>query len=123
MSGQPWFGPENGGAGRHWGGGRDDGPDLGPGNRRSTSFPLQRRCHKLLRPDGSLAVIGGQTTARSYLQTTQRLAADHIDRGSQAGPALESATGRSSCPRTRTWSPQSSHPDGGAQAGGLSAGG
>src|SRR5258708_12484202 len=112
MSGQPWFGPENGGAGRHWGGGRDDGPDLGPGNRRSTSFPLQRRCHKLLRPDGSLAVIGGQTTARSYLQTTQRLAADHIDRGSQAGPALESATARRSSPHTATSSPHPTPPDG-----------
>src|SRR6267142_5785515 len=123
IAGQPCFGPENRAAGRHSRRGRDHGPDLGPGNRRSTSFPLQRRCHELLRPDGSLAVIGGQTTARSYLQTTQRLAADHIDRGSQAGPALESATGRGSCPRTGTWSPQSSHPDGGAQAGGLSAGG
>src|SRR6267142_4136205 len=123
IAGQPCFGPENRAAGRPSRRGRDHGPDLGPGNRRSTSFPLQRRCHELLRPDGSLAVIGGQTTARSYLQTTQRLAADHIDRGSQAGPALESATGRGSCPRTGTWSPQSSHPDGGAQAGGLSAGG
>src|SRR5208282_6888549 len=50
------------------------------------------------------------------------LAANHTDRGRQAGPAVESATGGAACPRVGAWASQSRHSGRGAQTRHLSAG-
>src|SRR6266849_3689147 len=97
--------------------------DLGPGGRRPATLPLQLRCHELLRTDRRFEVFGGQAATRTDLQTAQPLAANHADRGRQAGPAMESATGGAACPRTGTRTSQPGHTGRGAQTRRLSAGG
>src|SRR5712671_4679134 len=96
--------------------------DLGAGGRRSATLPLQLRCHELLWAHRRAEIFGGQAATRTHLQTAQPLAANHADRSRQAGPAMESATGRAACPRTGTWTPQPRHARGGPQTRGLSAG-
>src|SRR6266851_1529436 len=97
--------------------------DLGPGGRRPATLPLQLRCHALLRTDRRFEVFGGQAATRTDLQTAQPLAANHADRGRQAGPAMESSAGGAACPRTGTRTSQPGHTGRGAQTRRLSAGG
>src|SRR6266566_5054970 len=102
--------------------GRDHGSDLGPGGRRSATLSLRLRCHELLRAHGRVAVVGGQAATRAHLETAQPLVANHADRGRQAGPAMESTTGRAACPRVRARTSQPRHSGRGAQTRRLSAG-
>src|ERR1700686_2760086 len=101
---------------------RNHGSDLGLGGRRSATLSLQLRCHELLRTHRRIKVLGGQAATWPHLQTAQPLAADHADRGRQAGPAMESATGGTPCPRVGAWTSQPRHPGGGPQTRHLSAG-
>src|SRR6266446_7994734 len=107
----------------HPGGGRNHRPDLGPGNRRPAPLSLRLRCHELLRTDGRFEILGRQAAARAHLETAQPLAANHADRGGQAGTSMESSAGSALCPRNRTWASQPRHPGGRAQTRRLSAGG
>src|SRR5208282_512265 len=97
--------------------------DLGAGDRRPAPLWLRLGGHELLRTDGRAEVLGGQAATRPHLETAQPLAAKHADRGRQAGPALESATGGIACPRTGARTSQPRHAGGGAQTRHLSAGG
>ena len=94
---------------------RNDRSHLGLGGRRSPAFSLRLRCHELLRTDRRAEVLGGQAATRTDFQTAQPLASDHTDRGRQAGPALESATGGAACPRVGAWTSQPRHSGRGAQ--------
>src|SRR6266446_302333 len=96
--------------------------NLGLGGRRSAALPLRLRGHELLRTDGRLEVLGRQAATRTHLQTAQSLAANHADRGRQAGPAMESSAGGAACPRVGTRASQPRHAGGGAQTRLLSAG-
>src|ERR1022692_1763657 len=102
--------------------GRNHRPDLGPRSRRSPALSLLLRCDELLRTDRRLEVLGGQAATRPHLETAQPLAANHADRGRQAGPALESATGGAACPRVGARTSQPRHAGSGAQTRRLSAG-
>ena len=106
----------------HSRGRRNYGSDLGLGGRRSAALSLRLRCHELLRTDRRLEVFGGQAATRTDLETAQPLAANHTDRGRQAGPALESATGGAACPRVGARTSQPRHSGRGAQTRRLSAG-
>src|SRR5271155_595389 len=101
---------------------RNYGSDLGPGSRRSAALPLRFRCHELLRADCRVEILGGQAATRTDLQTAQPLVADYADRGRQAGPAMESATGGAARPRVGTRTSQPRHAGSGAQTRRLSAG-
>src|SRR5580704_10533247 len=102
---------------------RNHRSDLGAGSRRPAPLSLQLRCHELLRTHRRLEVLGRQAATRAHLQTAQPLAANHADRGRQAGPAMEFATGGAACPRTGAWKSQPCDAGGGAQTRRLSAGG
>ena len=101
--------------------GCDHRSDLGTRGRRPSSLCLYRRCGELLRLDHGVSLFRGQATTGTVIQAAQRMVAEHVDRSSQAGPALESATGAAlrSAPGARTC--QSRHLAGGAQASRLSA--
>src|SRR3984893_9689564 len=103
--------------------GHSDGVDLGAGSRRAAAVFFHRACGELLRTHLGAGSLGRQTAARANLQTTQRTLADGIDRGGKAGAALESAVGRGTRARTGGRPSQPGHSGGGAETGGISAGG
>src|SRR6185437_11966897 len=96
--------------------------DLGAGDWRSVSLFLFGQSHELLRPDHSPEILCRQTAAWPHFETAQCLAADGIDRGSQAGPAMEPAVSGAACARARARAPQSGHPCSRTQARSLSVG-
>ena len=106
----------------HSGGGRDHGLDLGAGDRRSQALRFGWGGDELLRADGGAEVVGGQAAAGADLQAAQPLAADHVDRGGQAGAALEPATGCAARARTGARTSQPRHAGRGPQTRQLSAG-
>src|SRR6266567_4537741 len=62
-------------------------PDVGPGNRRSASFSLDRGRLQLLRVDQCAAQFRRQRTARADFQTAQQTPANDPDRGGETGAA------------------------------------
>src|SRR6266851_1815867 len=78
---------------------------------------------ELLRTHRGAGIFGRQTTAWADLQATQRALADDVDRGGEAGATLESAVGRGTHARTGARPSQPGHSGGGAETGGVSAGG
>src|SRR4029077_1698019 len=82
-----------------WSGHRD-GIELGAGSRRAAAIFFDRACGELLRTHCGAGIFSRQTAARADLQATQRALADGVDRGGEAGAALESAVGRDTHART-----------------------
>ena len=117
------IGSSRGTTGEHSRRGCNHSVDLGAGNRRSATLLLLSQRDELLRPHRGAEIVGRQRAARTDLETAQRMAADHADRSRQTGAALESATGRRARTRTGARTSQSRHTSGGAQTGGLFAGG
>lgn len=74
---------------------------------------------------GLVVNVDATTDAIHYrqMQPAQPLAANHPDRGCQAGPAMESAVGGAACSRTGMRTPQPRHAGRGAQTRRLSPGG